>query len=277
MAEIGKMNRLPVIRELEFGVYFDGGDLGKILLPRRQVERPYQSGEVVEVFIYRDSEDRLLATTRRPYAEVGEFAWLKAAAVTEFGAFLEWGLPKDLLVPFREQKQRMEAGNFYLVYIYLDDKTGRIVASAKLDKFINPHPPEYQPGQEVELLIHQQTDIGYSAIVNQAHWGLLYQSEVFQKLVPGQKLGGYIAKVREDGKIDLTLHQPGYDRVEAVAENIVRRLIEAGGFLAITDKSAPEKIYQLFGVSKKTYKMAVGSLYKQKLIILEKDGIRLSG
>ena len=194
-----------------------------------------------------------------------------------FGAFLEWGLPKDLLVPFREQKQKMEAGKYYLVYIYLDEKSGRIVASSKLDKFINPHPPEYQEGQEVTLLIYQQTDIGYSAIINQAHWGLLYNSEVFQKISPGQKLSGYIAKVREDGKIDLTLHKPGYDKVEAVAENIIRRLIEEGGFIAVTDKSAPEKIYQLFGVSKKTYKMAVGALYKQKLIVLEKDGIRLSG
>lgn len=277
MAEIGKINHLTVIRELEFGVYFDGGELGKILLPRRQVDRHYENGEVVEVFIYRDSDDRLLATTRRPLAEVGEFAWLRAAAVTEFGAFLEWGLPKDLLVPFREQKQKMEAGKYYLVYIYLDEKSGRIVASSKLDKFINPHPPEYQEGQEVTLLIYQQTDIGYSAIINQAHWGLLYNSEVFQKISPGQKLSGYIAKVREDGKIDLTLHKPGYDKVEAVAENIIRRLIEEGGFIAVTDKSAPEKIYQLFGVSKKTYKMAVGALYKQKLIVIEKDGIRLSG
>lgn len=276
MTQIGKYNTLCVIKKVDFGVYLDGGDRGEILMPIRYVPEGVEIGDQVEVFIYLDSEDRLIATTERPYAQVGEFAMLKVKSVDRFGAFLDWGLMKDLLVPFREQKVNMIEGRSYLVYVYVDEETGRIAASAKLNKFLSKSVPQYKPGEEVDLILESESDLGYNAIVNNSHIGILYENEVFEQLEKGQKVKGYIKKIREDHKIDLLLYKPGYDKVDPVTESILDLLKKNGGTLNITDKSDAETIYDQFGVSKKTFKKALGALYKKRLILLGPDKIRLS-
>jgi len=276
MAEIGKLNSLQVVKELEFGVYLDGNDLGEILLPVRYVPEGVKTGDTVEVFIFLDSEDRIIATTQRPYATVGQFALLKVVSTGSAGAFLDWGLPKDLLVPFREQKQKMEQDRSYIVFVYLDTKSSRIAASSRIERFLDKHPPGFKPGQEVSLLIYEQTDIGYKAVINNSHQGVLYKNEVFQPLAIGQTVKGYIKKVRDDSKIDLTLDKPGYEKIEDLSERILDELRRQGGFITVTDKSAPEIMYELFGMSKKTYKKAVGALYRKRLVTIEPDGIRLN-
>jgi len=275
MTEVGKFNRLRVIKRLDAGVYIDGEELGEIFLPRSYVPEGCRTGDIADVFIFLDSEDHLLATTQRPYAMVGDFAFLKVISVNPVGAFLDWGLQKDLLVPFSEQKQRMKEGKSYIVYIYIDDRSSRIVASSKLDKFLDKRPVEFQEGQSVELLICDQTEIGYKAIINNSRWGVLYKNEVFQTLKKGQNIAGFIKKVRDDGKIDLCLQKPGYEPIDGVSGKIIDKLTARGGFIPVTDKSSPEIIYGLFGVSKKTYKKAIGALYKNRLITIEDNGIRL--
>jgi len=275
MAEIGKLNKLRVVKELDFGIYLDGLEHGEILMPRRYVPENCKPEDIIDAFVYFDSEDRIIATTEKPYAMVGEFALLEAISVNSVGAFLNWGLPKDLLVPFNEQKQKMAEGQSYIVYVYIDHESKRIVASAKLDKFLDNLPPEYEIGQEVDLLIGNQTDIGYKAIIDNKHWGILYQNEVFQTLNKGQKIKGFIKKIREDEKIDLTMQKPGYEKVGDLLQIIVDALELHDGFISVTDKSPAEMIYQLFGMSKKNYKKAIGALYKKKSIVLEDHGIRL--
>ena len=206
---------------------------------------------------------------------MGEFAKLKVVATSNFGAFLDWGLPKDLLVPFSEQKAKMKEEGEYWVYVYLDLQTNRIAASAKLDKFLDNTPPEYEPGDEVQLIIIEETDLGYKAIVNEEHWGILYKNQLFQPVSIGEKRIGYINKVREDEKIDLLLEKPGYEKVDAISEKILHELKENKGFIAVSDKTSPEMIKAMFGISKKNFKKAIGNLYKQKLIVFESDGIRL--
>ncbi len=275
MTEIGIVNELTVVKEVDFGVYLDGGGLGEILLPQRYVPQNCKAGDILKVFIYLDSEDRVIATTEHPYAMVGDFALLKVVSVTSVGAFLDWGLPKDLLVPYREQNTTMKEGKSYIVRVYLDN-SNRIAASAKLDKYLDKEPGGLQEGQEVELFICNQTDIGYKAIINSSHWGVLHFNEVFQTLKRGQKIKGFIRKIRDDDKIDLCLHKSGYEKVDDVTGTIITVLKEQGGFISVTDKSSPETIYTLFSVSKKTYKKAVGALYKKRLITIEDNGIRLS-
>lgn len=274
MTEIGKINRLKIVKEVDFGVYLDGEELDEILLPQKYTPQECKINDWIEVFIYLDSEDRLIATTLKPLAMVGECAFLKVVSIEAVGAFLDWGLVKDLLVPFSQQKQKMIKGRSYIVFVYLDEQTRRIAASAKLDKFIDKQPPDYYSGQKVDLFIVNETDIGYNTVINNTHRGLLYKSEVFQQLKSGQKINGYIQKVRDDKKIDLSLYKPGHEKVDELAENILNQLKKQDGFIAITDKTAPGIIYQLFGVSKKTFKKAIGSLFKQKLITIEQDGIR---
>lgn len=274
MAEIGKSDHLRVVKVRDHGVYLDGGELGEILLPLRYVPEGCAEGDMLDVFVYVDSDDTLVATTERPRAEVGQFAYLKVVSVSEYGAFLDWGLKKDLLVPFAEQTTEMVTGRSYLVRIYLDN-SGRIAASQKLDKFLDRRPPRYRRHQPVELLIAERTDIGYKAIVENAHWGVLYQDEIFQPLQYGQRITGYIHKVRPDGKIDLLLQQPGYGKTDAVADAILARLRAEGGFLALHDKSPPEAIYAEFGVSKKAFKLGVSALYRERLITIGKDGLHL--
>ena len=276
MAEIGVYNNLRVIKEVDFGVYLDGGEHEEILQPRRYVPEDCKVDDIIKVFVYLDSEDRFIATTETPYAIVGDFALLKVVAVESVGAFLDWGLLKDLLVPFGEQSPTLEKDKSYIVRIYVDKQSNRIAATTRLDRYLDNTPGNFHAGQEVELLICDQTDIGYKAIINGTHWGVLYSNEVFQPLKSGQKIKGYIKKVREDNKIDLSLHKPGYERVDDITDTILNVLKEQGGFISVTDKSSPETINKLFGVSKKTYKKAIGAIYRKKLITIESDGIRLN-
>lgn len=276
MVQVGKKNTLKVVKVLDFGVYLDGQEYGEILLPKRYVPENCEVDSEVEVFLYYDSEDRIIATTAKPLAQVDECAFLKVAAVNSIGAFLDWGLMKDLLVPFREQQQTMEIGKYYIVYLYIDSDSKRIVASAKIDKFLDNVPPAYQTGEEVDILIANQTDIGYKAIVNNTHWGILYKNEVFQTLMKGLRLRAYIKKVREDDKIDLCLHKPGYERIDPIADKILEKVKLNNGVLRLTDKSHPELIYEKLGISKKAFKMALGALYKAKLVTLAEDGIYLN-
>ena len=275
MVEIGKVNILDVIRETENGLYLNGGNLGEILMPQKFVTPEVIKAKQAKVFVYSDSEDRLVATTEEPLAMVGDFAFLKVAAVSSFGAFLDWGLPKDLLVPFREQRSKMQEGKSYLVYVYLDYHSNRIAASAKLDKFLDNTPPEYKTGDEVDIIISKETDLGFKAIINNEHWGILYRNQIYRSLSTGQKMKAYINKVRDDDKIDLLLEKPGYEKVDAISNKILKELEDNQGFLAVSDKTSPEMIQTLFGISKKNFKKAIGGLYKKQLIIFESDGIRL--
>jgi hypothetical protein len=244
-------------------------------MPIRYVPKNCQVGDQVDVFLYLDSEDRPIATTEIPYAQVGEFAMLRVKSVNKIGTFLDWGIMKDLLVPFREQKVTMIEGRSYLVYIYVDPESRRIVASAKLNKFLDKILPEYVVGQEVDLVVESETDLGYKAIVNNQHWGILYENEVFEQLAKGLKLKGYIKKIRTDNKIDLSLQPIGYEKVDPITQMILDELKKAGGFIAVSDKSEAELVYQVFGVSKKSFKQAIGALYKKRLITIGTDGIRL--
>lgn len=276
MVNIGKYNTLRVLKEVDFGVYLDGENEGEILMPVRYVPKGCQVGDHVDVFLYLDSEDRPIATTEKPYAQVGEFAMLRVKSINKIGTFLDWGIMKDLLVPFREQKVTMTEERSYLVYIYVDEETSRIVASAKLNKFLNKTVPEYVTGQEVDLIIESETDLGYKAIVNNQHWGILYENEVFEQLDKGLKIKGYIKKIRTDNKIDLSLQPLGYEKVDPITQMILDQLKKAGGFIDVSDKSEAEKVYRVFGISKKTFKQALGALYKQRLITITPDGIRLN-
>ncbi|MCP5064326.1 MAG: GntR family transcriptional regulator [Ignavibacteriae bacterium] len=275
MLEIGKFNSLKVVSELEAGFLLDGEKFGKILLPRSDNSKRYNIGDEVDAFIYFDSQDRIIATTRMPYIQVGEFAILAVVSITTIGAFLDWGLTKDLFVPFTEQKQEMEEGNEYLVRAYFDDKSNRIAASSKVDKFAGVNSYNYNDEQMVDLIIGTKTDLGYKAIINGSDWGVLYHDELFRKVYYGQQIKGYIKKVRDDGKIDLSLDKPGPQKIDGISQLILDKLNENDGYLSITDKSSPEVISEMFGVSKKSYKKAIGALYKRKHITLEKDGIKL--
>jgi predicted RNA-binding protein (virulence factor B family) len=275
MPEIGKLNTLTVIRPSDFGLFLDGGELGEILLPKRYARKAWGAGDCIEVFLMLDSEDRLTATTDKPYAMVDEFACLRVVSTTPVGAFLDWGLPKDLLVPFREQKAKMKEGQSYIVRVYLDSLSNRIVATTKLDRFLDKTPAKYTSGQAVELMICAKTDLGYKAIVNGAHWGVIFYDKVFRPLERGQRMDGFIQQVREDGKIDLALEAPGYGKVPDIADTILAYLKAQGGFMPVTDKNSPEEIQALFGVSKKNYKKAVGALYKARKITFEEGGTRL--
>ena len=275
MVEIGKYNTLKIVKDLDFGVYLDGGDGVEILLPARYVPKNVKPGDEVEVFIYHDNEGRLIATTAKPLAQVGEFQFMEVKSVNNTGAFLEWGLMKDLLVPFKEQKMPMREGKWYLVYVHVDHVTGLIVASARVDKYLDNVIPDYSFNQEVDLLVAEETEIGYKVIINNTHWGLVYHSEVFQRLEKGEHVKGYIKEVREDEKIDVSLTPLGYQKVEGISKIILDSLKAQGGYIAVHDKSEPELIYSLFRCSKKAFKQAIGALYKQKIINLETEGIRL--
>ncbi|MGP8215823.1 MAG: S1 RNA-binding domain-containing protein [Bacteroidia bacterium] len=275
MAEIGRWNKLEVVKQLDFGVYLDGKEHGEILMPIRYVPENCKIGDMAEVFVYLDSEDRIIATTEKPYAQVGDFALLEVVSVNNIGAFLDWGLMKDLFVPFREQRQKMEVGNSYVVHIYVDDISGRIVGSAKVEDFLDKTPHEFVEGQEVDLVLYSHTDIGYKAIINNTHTGVVYNSDVFRKLERGEKTKGYIKRIREDKKIDLIIDKPGYSKVDDVSKKILDKLKEENGFIALVDKSPAEEIYDMFGISKKTFKKAIGGLYKARLITIEDNGIKL--
>ena len=276
MANIGRRNLLPVIRETTAGLYLDGGEEGELLLPGRYIPRDYVPSEPLDVFVYRDSEDRLVATTETPLVMVGEFACLEVVSVNrQIGAFLKWGLPKDLLLPFREQEPQVRVGDRVVVAVYLDPKTNRIVASARLRKHLSEDPPMYRDGQAVQLLIASRTPLGYNAIVDDAHMGLLYHNNLATPLAQGQRVNGFVRTIRENGKIDLSLDASGYRRVASLTEQIVQALEAADGRLDFDDDSSPESIRETFGVSKKAFKQALGTLYKQRRIQFERPGIQL--
>lgn len=276
MIEVGKFNTLEIVKILSFGAYLDGGEGKEILLPTRYVPKDAKVGSKVEAFIYHDNEGRIIATTQHPYAVVGEFKLMKVRTVSRAGAFLEWGIMKDLFVPFREQKSTMIEGHWYLVYVKLDHVSGRVMGSAKIEKYLDNVPPEYEHNQEVNLIVADETDLGYKVIINNTHTGLLYRNEIFQPLKRGEELKGYIKEVRDDEKIDVSLTPTGYQqKVGGISDLILTKLEEANGFIPVHDKSDPELIHEWFHCSKKAFKQAVGALYKRQAISLEPDGIRL--
>jgi len=274
MISIGKTYELDVVKAVEFGFYLDAGDLGEVLLPLKYAPSDLVEGDSIEVFLYLDSEDRPVATTQKPKAKVGEFAYLTVVDNTKVGAFLDLGLEKDVLVPFAEQHRPMEVGNSYLVYIFVGID-GRIIASSKIDKFLDDERPHnFKPQQAVDLIIANSTDLGYKAIINHSHWGVLYKNEVHQRLSFGQYKKGFIKYIRPDGKIDLSL-QGGQETRDKYAKIIVNHLRKKDGFAPVHDKSDPQLISDVFGMSKAAFKKAIGGLYKQRIISIEKDGIHL--
>jgi predicted RNA-binding protein (virulence factor B family) len=275
MIEIGKLNKLRIVKEVDFGLYLDGEEFGEILLPRRYVPSKFELNEILEVFIYKDSEDRIIATTEIPYAMEGEFALLDVTSVDKYGAFLDWGLIKDLLVPFSEQQVRMELGKKYIVRVFLDEITQRIAASARIEKFLDRIPSGFTEGQEVEILISNRTELGFKVIINNSHTGVIYNNELYQQIERGQKLKAFIKKVRVDDKIDVCLNKSGYEKIDLLTDKIVALLKENDGFLPLNDKSNSEEIYEMFHESKKTFKKAIGALYKKKKILIEETGIRM--
>ena len=275
MVQIGRVNTLRVTGKQAYGVHLDGGEAGEILLRNKFLPGKCNPGDEVEVFVYVDRENHLQATTQTPAAIVGQFTGLRVVASTSSGAYLDWGLENDLFVPKSEQQDNMKEGESYVVFVFLSEKTNRITASSKLAKFLSSQPPTYKEGEEVDLLIYEKTAMGYGALVNRAHAGMVYKNEVFQKLSIGQELKGYIKKIREDQKIDLSLQQAGYQRVGDISQSILNIIKEKGGKVAVTDKSPPDEIYALFGVSKKVFKKAIGALYKKRLVALDKTGIKL--
>jgi predicted RNA-binding protein (virulence factor B family) len=276
MITIGTRASLTVLREKPVGLFLDAQNLGEILLPRREMPKEWAIGALVDVFIYLDSEDRLVATLKQPRAMPGQFARLACIAITPVGAFLDWGLPKDLLVPFREQKTRMEVGKKYLVKVLVDEESRRIVATTRIARHIDLTPADFEHGQEVELTVYGKTPMGYKAIVNNTHTGLIFANEVFQDLAQGEKLKGWIAALRDDGKIDLSLQPPGRERVDDLEKQIMGELVARGGFWALTDKSPAAEIYEELGVSKRTFKQTLGALLKKRLVTQTETGIRLN-
>lgn len=274
--ELGKFNRLKVVKQVDFGMYLDDDIEGEILLPKRYVPQDCKVGDELDVFIYLDNEERLVATTQQPLVQVGQFACLEVAWVNQYGAFLNWGLMKDLFVPFSEQKMKMQVGKRYVVHVHLDEESFRIVASAKVDCYLSKEKADYVPGQEVEVLIWQKTDLGFKAIIENRFGGLLYDSEIFQPLHTGMRLKAYVKQVRDDGKIDLMLQKPGAGKVDDFAKTLLEHIRSNGGRTPLNDKTPAEEIYAMFGVSKKTFKKAVGDLYKKRLVVLQDDGIVLA-
>ncbi|TWU57374.1 CvfB family protein [Rubripirellula reticaptiva] len=273
MIQIGRTYNLEVVKHTDFGVYLDAENLGEILLPTKHAPDNLSVEESVEVFLYLDSEDRPIATTQVPKAEVGEFAYLKVKDNTRIGAFLDWGLDKDVLVPFAEQRRPMNLGDSYLVYLYIDNQD-RITATSKIDKRIfEDDAHDFHPQQAVDLIIGNSTELGFKAIINHSHWGLLYKDEVDQRLSFGQSIQGYIKHIRQDGKIDLSLKSGSQIR-DDYKQLIQDYLRDNDGFAPVHDKSTQAQIYDLFGMSKGQFKKAIGALYKQRVITIEKDGIR---
>jgi uncharacterized protein len=277
MALIGRRNLLVVTREAPPGFYLNGGAHGEILLPGRYIPPGVKPGATMDVFVYRDSDDRLVATTETPLAMVGEFAYLRVISVnSRVGVFFDWGLEKDLLLPLREMASPLQPGDRRIVRVALDSKTDRIIASARLNRWLNLTPPPYTEGQRVNIMVAGETPLGYNAIIEHAHGGLLYRSELAGPLGIGQQFAAYVRAVREDGKIDLSLDRAGFHRIAPATEHIVAVLKEAGGHLPYHDNSPPEEIRDAFGLSKKAFKQAIGSLYRARRITIEPTGIRIA-
>lgn len=277
MIQLGKYANLEVVKTLSFGAYLDAGPFGEVLLPKRYVPKDIEVGQEIRVFLYCDSEDRVIATTDKPYARLGDIAALKVTDVAPNGAYLDWGLMKDLFVPFREQEEKMQVGKTYIVKVLFDEATDRIYATAKISKFlIDKNEGKFKMGDEVKFSVWQRTDLGYKVIIDNQYIGLLFKNEVFQPIQVGKILRGYIKNIREDDKIDVCLQKSGYQNQIPDASNIIlEKLKNNNGFLYLTDNSDPVEIYEVLGISKKAFKKAVGNLYKQQIIALEKSGIKL--
>lgn len=275
--QLGKTNHLRVVKEVDFGLYLNGGPEGDILLPARYVPRGCKVGDELDVFLYLDSEERLVATTEQPLAQVGDFAWLRVAWVNNFGAFMDWGLMKDLFVPFREQKLKMQKDKYYMVHLHVDEESYRIMASAKVERYLDKDMPPYKPGDKVQGLVWQKTDLGFKVIVDNRYGALLYDNEVFCELHAGDRLTAYIKLVRPDGKIDLSLQRKGLAAVTDFSDVLLNHLRTNAGSTPLGDKAPAEEIYAVFGVSKKVFKKAVGDLYKRRLIEITDSGLRLLG
>lgn len=272
MIELGKTQKLTVRRIVDFGAYLgSGSDDVEVLLPSRYLPENAAVGNGIDVFVYKDSEDRPIATTEHPFATVGDFAFLSVSAVNDTGAFLDWGLPKDLLVPYSEQKVKMRRGGIYLVYVYVDHATGRIVASAKVEKFLGNVYPDYKPGQEVKALVYEHSEIGYKVIVDNLHRGIIYSNEIYSPIEVEETLKAYVKQVREDGKIDLTLNDKASVRTASLSDRLLAYLAD-GSNAPVSEKMSPEMIATIFECSKKDFKKAVGHLYKERRIIIAPDG-----
>ncbi|MBY8048392.1 GntR family transcriptional regulator [Vibrio fluvialis] len=277
MINVGQINNLEVVKITDFGVFLDAGEFGTTLLPKRFAPEGVELGHFVDVFLYFDSENQLAATTETPIAKVGEWGLMKIEGVNTTGAFVNWGIKdKDLLVPYSEQRARFASGQNILVYVYTDKASGRIVGTTKFNKLLDKTPAKYAQNEQVDLIIAERSDLGYKAIINGQHWGMIFPSDVFGKLFIGKTLKGYIKNIREDGKIDLALQKVGVAKMDDLSEKILETLQKKGGFLPLSDKSTPEAIFATFRTSKGTFKKTIGGLFKQGKILIEKDGIRLA-
>ena len=274
MINVGAYNELEVVKQLDFGIYLKDGDT-EILMPTKWVPQNTKIGDKLNVFVFRDSDDRLIATTVEPYATANTFAFLEAKQVNQVGAFLDWGMDKDLLVPFREQSQRLEPGRSYVVFVYVDEETNRLTASTKLNRYIENTNIELRDGDIVDLLIYSETDLGFNAIINNRYSGLIYKNEIYEAIRVGDKIKGYVKHVREDNKIDLSLQKSGFELVDDVKWRILNMMKQNEGFLALTDNSSPEEIKAKFQISKKAFKKAVGALYRERLVKITDKGIEL--
>lgn len=277
MIKVGQINHLEVVKKADFGVFLDAGDYGTTLLPNRFVPEGTEIGDKLDAFLYFDSDSQIVATTETPIAQVGEWGLMQIEGVNSTGAFASWGIKgKDLLIPFSEQRARFTAGQNVLVYVYTDKASGRIVGTTKFNKLLDKIPPTYTRNQQVDLIIAERSDLGFKAIVEGQHWGMIFKSDVFGKLFIGKKLKGYIKNIREDGKIDLSLQKVGVAKMDDLSERILELLEKKGGYLPLNDKSTPEAIFAAFRTSKGTFKKSIGGLYKQGKIVIEKEGIRLA-
>jgi predicted RNA-binding protein (virulence factor B family) len=275
MLHLGKTNTLTILRHTSVGAYLGDNENSEILLPKKYVKGSMNVGDEVSVFVYKDSEDRIIATTEEPYAEVGQFAFLEAVSVNQVGAFLDWGLEKDLLVPFKEQRHKMFEGFEYVVFVYVDESTERIVASSKLNRFFETETIDLQQGQGVDLLVYDQSDLGFSCIINNAYKGLIYANDVYQDIKIGDFLKGYVKLIRPDKLVDISLQAVGFQNVLSSTDIILNYLNEHEGFLDLHDKSTPEEIEKRFNMSKATFKKSIGILYRQHKVILKDDGVHL--
>ncbi len=272
---LGDYNRMTVVKKVDFGLYLDGGQAGEILLPTRYIPEGTEVGDVLTVFIYLDQDERIIATTEQPLAKAGDFAYLEVKWVNEYGAFLDWGLMKDLFCPFREQKRKMEIGESYIVHVHIDEESYRMAASAKVEHYLSNENCTLESGEEVDLLVWQKTELGFKVIINNRHSGLVYQDQVFSSLHTGDRVKGYIQTVRPDGKIDVALQKSGRQHTLDFSDTLLEYIRAHGGYCKYNDKSNAEDIYREFNVSKKVFKKAVGDIYKRRLITIADDGLRL--
>ena len=275
MLKLGTYQTLEISKVRDQGVYLSDAEDNEVLLPNKYVPEDFEIGQQIEVFLYLDAEERIVATTIKPHLTLHNFALLKCTQTSSIGAFLDWGLEKELFVPFKEQAVKMRAGNHYLVYLYLDDNTDRLVASSKTNAFLDNSLVLLSAWDQVDLIASHPSPFGWNMIVNQKHLGLVYEDEIFQKINVGDQLKGWVKKVRADGKIDLTLQKHGFRGIEPNANQILKEIKAHGGFIDLNDKSDPDDIKEVFQLSKKSFKKAIGALYKSRLITIEKEGIRL--